>query len=205
MGAVVPALAEALAAPADRVEAEPAHQSGRDLEPGREDEEVERILRAVDDRPRGGHFPHTASVGVDDVHVRPVERREVLVVEAQPLAVLAVPGLQLLRDLGILDDLVDSATHGFHHLEVDGLEFGAFILGRGDPLGVGAHGLGPPVVDQVTVGMVAGHDLGEVAGPLLLPAGREGTEPRLVDRLLPAYSDGRRSSLKDVDLLGGAG
>ena len=43
-------------------------------------------------------------VGVDQVHVRPVERRQVLVVEARPLAELAVPRLQLLGRRRVLDD-----------------------------------------------------------------------------------------------------
>ena len=40
-------------------------------------------------------------------------------------------------------------------------------------LGVDPHHLGPAVVDQVHVGLGAGHRLGEVDDPLLLPAGLE--------------------------------
>ena len=162
------------------IEAEPADEPGRDLEPGREDEQVERVLHAVDHRTGRRHLAHTSTVGVDEVHVREVERLEVLVVEAQPLAVLAVPGLELLRGRRVLDDLVDSAAERLHHLEVDRLELGPLLFGRGDALRVDPHRRGPPVVHHVAVGQVAGDDLGEVAGALAsaTPAAASGTTSR---------------------------
>ena len=62
------------------------------------------------------------AVGVDEVRARLVERLQVLVVEARPLAQLAVPGLQLLRGLGVLDDRVDAGADLLHLLEVGVLE-----------------------------------------------------------------------------------
>ncbi len=201
--AVVPALAEAHAVAADRVEAEAVDETGGDLEPGGEHQEVEGELGAVDDGAGGGHLAHPATVGVDEVHVGEVERLEVLVVEADALAVLAVPGLQLLGGLGILDDLVDPPAEALHDLEVDRLELAPLLVGGRLALGVLAQHLPPAVPDQVAIGLLAGDDRGEVAGALGLPARRQRPEPRLVDGLLPADTDRRRRALEDVDLLRG--
>jgi len=68
------------------------------------------------------HLGDTPPVRVHEVHVGPVEGRQVVVVEAHPLAVLAPVGLELVGRLRVLHDLVDPLPDGLHGLEVDPLE-----------------------------------------------------------------------------------
>ena len=105
-----------------RVEAEPVVEVRGDLEARGVDEQVDRVLDAVDHRAPGRDLVDAPSVGVHQVHVGPVERRQVVVVEADPLAVLAPVRLELLGRLGVLDDLVDPPPDRLHGLEVDPLE-----------------------------------------------------------------------------------
>ena len=68
------------------------------------------------------------AVGVDEVDRRQVERVEVLVVEAGPLAQLPVPGLQLGGGVRVGDDRVDPRPDLAHLLEVGVLEVGQQVL-----------------------------------------------------------------------------
>ena len=61
--------------------------------------------------------------------MRKVEGRQVLVVEGDAFAVFAVPRLELLGGLRVVDDLVDSGPDLLHDLEVDDVEF-LTLLGR---------------------------------------------------------------------------
>ena len=72
-------------------------------------------------------------------------------------------------------------------------------------LGVDPHHLGPAVVHQVHLGLGAGHRLGEVDDPLVLPAGLEALEPLDVGGPLVADAHRARRALEDVDLLGRPG
>ncbi len=120
---VVPALAEPHTVAARRVEAEPAVLIGGDLEAGGENDEIEFIFLAVDDRTCRRDPLDALAVGVDQVHMRKVEGRQVLVVEGDAFAVLAVPRLELLGGRWVVDDLVDSRPDLLHDLEVDDVEF----------------------------------------------------------------------------------
>src|SRR5690606_5923637 len=91
-----PVLGDALAVPAGHVEPRALRVRGPDLEARRVDDAVELVLAtAGDDAPLGDPL-HALAVGVDEVRGGLVERLQVLVVEARPLAELAVPGLELL-------------------------------------------------------------------------------------------------------------
>ena len=63
-----------------------------------------------------------SAVGVDERDVRAVERVEVLVVEARPLAELAVVRLQRLGRVRVVDDRVDAGADLLHLLEVGELD-----------------------------------------------------------------------------------
>ena len=158
-----------------------------------------------DHRAAAGDFVDALPVGVDQVHVGQVERRQVVVVEADPLAVLAPVRLELLGGLGILDDLVDPSPDGLHALEVGPLERLDLRLRVRGPLGVDPHQLGPAVMDEVHVRLRTGHRLGEVDDPLLLPPGFEALEPFDVGGLLITDAHGPRGALEDVELLGHTG
>ena len=83
------------------VEAGAARVVGADLEARREDQAVELVVHAAG--PHAGLVDalDALAVGVDEVRARLVVRLQVLVVEARPLAELAVPGLQRLGGRGI--------------------------------------------------------------------------------------------------------
>ena len=120
---VVPALAEPHTVAARRVEAESAVLIGGDLEAGGENDQIKFIFLAVDDRSCRRDPLDALAVGIDQVHVRKVESRQVLVVEGDAFAVLAVPRLELLGGRWVVDDLVDPRPDLLHDLEVDDVEF----------------------------------------------------------------------------------
>ncbi len=87
------------------VEAGAPRELGADLEARGVDQAVELVVLVAD--PHAGLVDplDTLAVGVDEVGARVVERLEVLVVEARPLAELAVPGLERLGGGRVVDDL----------------------------------------------------------------------------------------------------
>ena len=156
-----------------------------------------------------GDALHALAVGVDEVGAGLVERLQVLVVEAGPLAELPVPRLEALGRVRVLDDRVDPGPDLLHLLEV------GVLVGRHHPLGGelvrrelhdlaadAAGQVGPAVHHQVFLGHAAGLVGGEVLQPPLLPARRvDGGEPLRVDRVVVAHVDRRRRALEDVELL----
>ena len=118
-GAVGPLLGERDAAAADDVVADAALQR-RDLglETGAVDDAVDLVLLSVDHRAPLGD-PLDAGGAVDERDVGAVERVEVLVVEAGPLAEVAVVRLERGRDVGIGDQLVDPLPVLLHDPEVE--------------------------------------------------------------------------------------
>ena len=139
------------------------------------------------------------------MHVGLVERGQVVVVETDALAVLAVPGLELLGGLGILDGLFDPSAKLGHHLEVGPVELAPLLGALGLDVGVLPEDLRPAVAHQILLGLLAGHRGGEVAHALLLPARLEALEPLLVGGAVVPHADRRRRPLEDVDVLGSAG
>ena len=202
---VGPALAELHAVLAHRVEAQPADQPGGHLEARGVDQQVEFVLGAVDHGPFGVDLLHTASVGVHEVHVGLVERFEIFVVEGDSLAVLAIPGLELLGGLRIVDHVVDAGSQRLHDLEVVLFESGGLLRRCRLALGVGTPDFRPFVADQILLGMLAADDRGEAGLALGLPAGLEGLPPLGVGEAVVPHAHRGRGPLEDVDLLGGAG
>ena len=141
----------------DRVEAESADEAGGDLEARCEDQQVELVFHAVDHRSGRADLANAHAVGVDEVDVGFVERGEVVVVEADPLAVLAVPGHQLLGGVGVLHGVGDPLAQFGHHLEVRFVELAALLGALGLDVGVLPEDLRPAVAHEVTLRLLAGH------------------------------------------------
>ena len=106
---------------ADDVVAGPAGVAGADLEAGGEDDAIDRILGPVGhDAPLGDTLDAPA-VGIDQGHVRPVEGRQVFVMEAGPFAELPVPGLERLSGVRVVNNGLGPGANLIHLLEVEQL------------------------------------------------------------------------------------
>src|ERR1700759_1922244 len=156
-------------AAAGHLEAGPPGVRGTDLEAGAVDDAVQLVLPAGRDHAGLGDPLDPLAVRVDQVGVRVVEGLQVLVVEARPLAQLAVPGLELARDGRIPHDGVGSGADLLHLLEVGLLVGGEHgrrvqVLPRkpGDPGADPPGDVGPAVLYQVHVRVPAGLVGGEV-------------------------------------------
>src|SRR3712207_6014586 len=104
--AVDPALRQLHAAASGDVVAGPPRVVGADLEAGRVDDAVDLVRPAARHHGRLGYALDALAVGVDEVRAGLVEGLQVLVVEARPLAQLAVPRLEVGGRLRVLDDRV---------------------------------------------------------------------------------------------------
>ncbi len=194
----------------DGVEAGPSFERRADLEARRVDQAVEFVVLAAHPHPGLVDALDALAVGVDQMDVRVVVRLQVLVVEAGPLAQLAVPGLERLGDVRVGDDLVDAPTDLLHLLVVAVVvgpqqTFGAEVAVGDRPVADALGDVGPAVHHQVGVGEPAGLQGGEVHQPLVLPARLEGGEPLGVDRLVVADVDRRRRALEHEQVAGGTG
>ena len=140
---------------------------------------------------------------------RQVEGLQVGIVEAWPLAELAVPGLEVLRRRRIADDRVDAGADLLHLLVIGVLERGQHALARPlllgqrqDALADAARQVGPAVLHQVLRRGPAGLVRREILQPALLPAWRgDGGEPAGIDRCIGADVDRRGRALEDVERL----
>jgi len=169
---------------------------GADLEPGREDQAVELVLDPVDDDAALGDALHAPPVRVDERDVRTVERLQVVVVEARPLAELAVPRLERVGGRGVLHDRVDARADLLHLQEVGGLEHLGDRLGRQVRVAF-AHGdgeqlagdVGPAVGDEILFGPPARGERLEVLDAPPLPAGLERRGPLGIGGSVGAHVD----------------
>ena len=144
------------------------------------------ILDAVrDDAGLGDPLDALTVAGVDQLDVRPVEGRQIVVVEGRPLAELAIPGLQRLGGGRIGDGFVDARADAVHLLKVGDFhehrrlalrEFGCAVglLRRDAEV---AEDVGPAVVDEVLFDRNADDHVVEVLAPLALPAGLQASWP----------------------------
>ena len=103
----VPVLGQRDAVPADGVEPGPAGERRTDLEAGGVDDAVEFVVDAADPDARLVDALDTLAVGVDERDVRVVERLQVLVVEARPLAQLSEPRLERIGCAAVADECID--------------------------------------------------------------------------------------------------
>ena len=176
--AVAPALGQCDAVAADQLEAGAAAVVGAHLETRREDQTVELVGHPVDDDAGLGDALHAAAAGVDQRDVVPVERLQIFVVEAGPLAEIAVPGFERLGGGAIGHDLVDPRPDLLHLGEVRQSRCrGVRCSGSDRTVAVVTHDrklagdARPGVGDQVFVRLSAGREDLEVLYPLPLPAG----------------------------------
>ena len=108
------ALQRLAAATGDHVERRRRHP----LKAGRIDQHVERVFDAVVHHAVLVDPAHAVRRGIDEVHVRQVEARQVFVVERRALAAVRVVGLQRGRGFRIFDDRVYPRADLFHDAEV---------------------------------------------------------------------------------------
>ena len=215
--ALGPLLRKAHAAPADDVVTGPAGVGGADLETGGEDQAVDLVLNLpvgpVHHHTVFGETLHALAVGVDQGHVGAVEGGEVFVVEAGPLAELAVPRLQLLGHGGILDDGVHPIADGVHLHVVGQLhqlapllrgQTTAQLLGGllGHLAGEVAEDLGPTVLHHVDLDIAAFDADVEVIHALLLPARLERGDPLGIGGAVGPNVHRRRRALEHVEVFG---
>ena len=152
-----------------------------------------------------------AGRAVDQGHVRPVERVEVLIVEARPLAQVPVVGLQRLRDVGVGDESprrASGAPPSPSSRTPRPCRMISSSVMSGVDCGVGdlRHVVRPAVVGEILIDRPPEHHGREVLHPLPLPARAAGSRrsPRGVGRF-PRTPIGRRRALEHVQVLRGLG
>src|SRR5581483_10615213 len=87
-----------------------------DLEAGGEDDAVDLVLDALEHKSLLRDAIDATALRVDELHVGPVEGRQIFVVEGWALAELAIPGLERLGRRLVLDDLVHARADLVHLL-----------------------------------------------------------------------------------------
>ncbi|CAB4801539.1 unannotated protein [freshwater metagenome] len=135
------------------------------------------------------------------MHIWLVERRQVLVVETDALAVLAVIGLELFCGVWIVNNRVDSAAKLFHRLEIAEFHFGEMLRRFNSCLRIAPHDIGPTVVHDVDLGHIAGDCFREVHDSFLLPTGLKALKPRFVSGAVSSNTDSTRRALEDKQIL----
>ena len=189
---------------------------GSDLETGGVDQTVDLELlleqvavgvALVDDDARRCDALDAATLGVDEMHVRAVERVEVLVVETRPLAELAVVRLERLRRRRVGDDRFHSGTDLLHLLEVGEFHGGhealwcEVALPSLHPDEQVADDVGPAVVDEVFRLGDSRDQVVEVLHPPFLPARLQTSGPLGVGGPVVADVDRRRRALEHEQFL----
>src|ERR1700712_2817984 len=106
-GAVRPMLGQRLAAASIDLVAGPPSIGRANLEAGCEDDAVYLVSHTVEHQPGFSNPIDAAAKGVHQLHVRPVEGRQVVIVEGWPLAELAIPGLQRCRRHRVMNGRID--------------------------------------------------------------------------------------------------
>jgi hypothetical protein len=127
-------------------------------------------------------------------------------VEARPLAELAVPRLQRLGGVRVVDDRLHARADRLHLLEVGQLDRLGRVGTRGDRTLAHhdqqlADDVGPAVVDQVLGFEPPDTRLLKFSMRRSLPTGLERRRPLGVGRPVVAHVDRRRRALEDVELL----
>src|SRR5579872_868838 len=89
-----PTLAQRVAAAAINFEAGATGVGGTNFESGRKDDAINLVFNAVEHQPLLGNAIDASPAGIDQGDVRPIERRQVFVVESRALAKQTIPGLQ---------------------------------------------------------------------------------------------------------------
>src|SRR5207245_517443 len=185
---------------------------GADLESRGVDDAVERVFLACDDDAVLGDALNTFAVGIDQIRARRVEGLQIGVVEARPLAELAIPGFQFRRSFAVADDRIDPSTDFLHLLEIGILErrqhvWRGALLARQvhDPGADSPRQVGPAVLHEIFFRGAAGLGRRKMLQPALLRAlWRNFRKPFGIDRRGGSDVDGGWRALEDIELLAGA-
>ncbi len=211
--AVGPLVAEGEAVATDDVVARPAGVAGTDLEAGGEDDAVDRVLGTANHNAVLRDTLDPLAVGVDQCHVRPVEARQVFIVEARPLTELPVPRLEGFGSNWIVNDVFGPRADLIHLLEVDHLHELALLPrgeasaqltggGFGGDAGKVAEDLGPAVADEILFLVATVHQDVEVVHAPLLPTRLKAFGPFRVGLMVVAHVDRRWRTLEYIQVLG---
>src|SRR4029077_16067553 len=124
-----------------------------EFETGGVDDQIDWVLRAVEDDSVAADPVEAPTLRVDQRDVRTVERRKVVFMEARPLAEPAVVGLESGRGLRVTDLLVDPGpdTPQFREVPFDQPGHGVPARAVGHGVGDAAPDRGPLVPHQVLV------------------------------------------------------
>src|SRR5271154_4435031 len=204
-----PVLGQRFAAAAEDLEARAPRIGRAHFESGREDDAVRLVLDAVEHQPFFCELIDAAAHRVDQRDVRPVERRQIVVIESRALAELAVPWLQRVGGPLVLDELVDARANLVHLFEVGNFRKASDLFHRQRGVLVSsqeqaaevADDVGPSVADQVDIRGQARHESVEIFHAMLLPARLQRLHPLGVSRPVAANVDRRRRALEHVQML----
>ena len=148
------------------------------------------------------------ALGVDQLDVRPVEGRQVLVVEGRALAQLAVPRLERLGCAGSFTVASTRPRISFIFWKSAISAISAIsCVGDGRLSALDSRSseileeAGPLVADQIFLDGDPGQDGAEVVVPMGLPSGLERLHPFRIGRLVAAHVHRRRRALEHVELL----
>ena len=98
------------------------------FEAGRVDEQIELVGLALEHRAVFVDLVDAFALRVNEMNVGPVVGRQVVIVEARPLAHEHVPRLERIRRRLILDDLLDALVDAHHVVDVGVLLAADFFL-----------------------------------------------------------------------------
>ena len=180
---------------------------GADLESGCEDQAIDGVFGAVDDDAAGRDPLDAKAAGIDEGDVVAVERLQIFVVKAWPLAEVAVPRFEALGGGAVGHDRVDAGPDLLHLGEVGHFDCAQtfFVRHTGDTA-LPHHeqfldDARPGVVDQVLVGLTARGEQLEVLDAVTLPAVLEVRRPFRIGRPVAPDIHRGRGALKDEQLL----
>ena len=88
------------------------------FEAGGIDQQVDFVFNTIEDWALGPDLGDALAFGVNQIHVRTVERWQIIVVETWPLTHKHVPRLERLGGVWILDGFVDALVDAHHCIDV---------------------------------------------------------------------------------------
>ena len=188
------------------VEAEPVVQVGGDLEPGGEDEDVDRVLDAAGHHPGGGDRARrpgrrcrrgARSGRLNAGRYSSWKHTRLQCLPYQGFSFAAVSGSSTISS---------TRWRSASMVSKSDCSSAAASSGESAAVCVSSHITSvQPSCTRSLSGLAAGDGLGEVADPLVVPARRQAPEPLLVGGAVVAHADRGGGALEDEELLRGLG